>query len=225
MKGTIVNSIAIIIGSIIGLLFNKLITKNIKKIIMQALGLGVIIIGIQMALKTQNVLILIFSLIIGGIIGEIIDLEKRLDSLGEFFKKKTKSKQSRFVEGFVSSSLIFCIGAMAIVGSIEDGINNNPSILYTKALLDGSASIAFSSVLGLGVLFSFIPVFIYQTLITLIAFYAKEFLTQTVINEISATGGILIIGIGITILEIKKIKIGNLLPSIIVALILALFFI
>ena len=139
-------------------------------------------------------------------------------------KKKLKSKDSKFVEGFVTTSLLFCVGAMAIVGSIEDGINNNPSILLTKSLLDGFASIAFASALGFGVMFSAIPILIYQGGLTLLAVYIKQYLTPSAITEMSAVGGLLIIGIGLSLLNIKKIKIGNLLPSVLVAAILAIIF-
>ncbi len=224
MKGTIVNVIAIIVGSLIGLFFAKFIPEKVKKIIFQALGLSTILIGLQMAFKTNNLLILIFSLVIGGIIGEAIDLEKRLNLFGEKLKKKLKSKNKTFVEGFVTASLIFCVGAMAIVGSIEDGIHNDQTILYTKSLLDGFASIAFSSALGIGVLFSAIPILIYQGLITFLAQYIKDILTAAAITEMTAAGGMLIFGIGLNVLEIKNIKVGNLLPAVIVAIILASIF-
>lgn len=222
MKGTIINIIAIILGSLVGVFFSKIIPEKIKNIIFQALGLSTILIGIQMAFKTNNLLILIFSLLIGGIIGEIIDLEKRLNSFGGFIRKKIKSKNKTFVEGFVTASLVFCIGAMAIIGSIQDGINNDQTVLYTKSLLDGFASIAFSSALGIGVAFSVIPILIYQGGITLLAVYLKDFLTPSVIAEMTAVGGMLIFGIGLNILKIKNIKVGNLLPSVLVAIILAL---
>lgn len=224
MLGTIVNAAAVIAGSLIGVFFNKHIPKRIKDILFQALGLVTILIGLSMAFKTNNILIVIFSMILGGVIGELLDIEKRLDDLGNFLKSKIKSKDSTFVEGFVTASLIFCVGAMAIMGSIEDGINNDQTILFTKSLLDGTAAIAFSSALGIGVLFSAIPVLIYQGSLTMLAGYLKEYLTQAAITEMSATGGLLIFGIGLTILEIKKIKIGNLLPAIVVAAVLALFF-
>ncbi|MCM2325111.1 MAG: DUF554 domain-containing protein [Candidatus Woesearchaeota archaeon] len=222
MKGTIINAIAIILGSSIGIFFSKLIPEKIKDIIFQALGLSTILIGLQMAFKTGNLLILIFSLLIGGIIGEALDLEKRLNSFGEFLRKKMKSKNRTFVEGFVTASLVFCIGAMAIVGSIQDGINDDQTVLYTKSLLDGFASIAFSSALGIGVVFSVIPILLYQGGMTLLAVYLKDFLTSAVITEMTAAGGMLIFGIGLNILKIKVIKVGNLLPSVLVAVMLAL---
>jgi uncharacterized membrane protein YqgA involved in biofilm formation len=225
MFGTIVNVAAIIFGSVVGILFNRFISEKVKKILFQALGLSTLLIGIQLSLKTNNPLIVIFSLVIGGIIGETIGIEERLTSFGEFLKKKIKSKDSNFVEGFVSASLIFCVGAMAILGSIEDGINGNQTILYTKSLLDGITSIAFSSALGIGVAFSSIPIIIYQGAITFFASYIKTYLTSGAIAEMSATGGLLIIGISLQLLDIKKLKVSNLLPSIIVAAVLALIFV
>jgi uncharacterized protein len=224
MLGTLVNSAAIIVGALIGVYFNKSIPERIKNIAMIAIGLSVLLIGLQMSIKAQNMLIVIFSLVIGGITGEMIHLEKRLDDLGGWVKTKVKSKDGRFVEGFVTTSLIYCIGAMAIVGSIEDGINNNHSILFAKSVLDGVSAIPFASAMGIGVLFSFLPVLIYQGLITLLSTSAKTILSQAIINEISATGGLLIIGIGLHLLGIKKIPLGNLLPSLLIALILGLIF-
>jgi uncharacterized membrane protein YqgA involved in biofilm formation len=224
MQGTIVNVGAVIAGSLIGVFFNRFIPERIKKILFQALGLATILIGLTMAFKTQNVLIVIFSLVLGGVIGELIDIEKRLDRFGEYLKSKIKSKDSTFVEAFVTSSLIFCVGAMAIMGSIDDGLNGNYALLYTKSMLDGTAAIAFSSALGIGVIFSAIPILIYQGGITLLASYIKEYLTQAAITEMTSTGGLLILGIGFNVLEIKKIKIGNLLPAIVIAAVLALIF-
>jgi uncharacterized protein len=222
MIGSLVNAAAIVVGSLIGTSFNKHIPERIKKAVMHAIGLCVLVIGMDMALKTQNILFVIICLVLGAIVGELIDVEKRLDRLGEGLKRIVKSKDSGFVEGFVSASLIFCIGAMAIVGAIEDGTNNNPSILYTKSILDGTASIAFSSGMGIGVLFSAIPILIYQGGITLLAQYAKGCLTEAMIREVSAVGGILIIGIGINVLEIRKINLVNMLPAIFLALALGM---
>ncbi|MFH0875263.1 MAG: DUF554 domain-containing protein [archaeon] len=221
MIGTIVNVAAIIAGSLIGIIFNKIIPDRIKQIVFQALGLSTIILGIMLGIKTQNPLILIFSLVIGGIIGEMFDIEKKLEELGSFVKKKVKSKEAKFVEGFVTSSLVFCVGALAIVGSIEDGINNDQTLLYTKSMLDGFASIAFSSAMGIGVIFSAIPILLYQGGITLLSKVAENYLSEAAITEMSAAGGLLIIGIGINILEIKKIKVSNMLPAILVALLLS----
>ncbi len=226
MKGTIVNVIAILLGCSVGFILKSKFPEKIGKIVMQALGLASLLIGMQMALKTDNILLLIFSLTIGGIIGEVIGIEEGLEKFGERVKLKFKSSNSseRFVEGFVTASLLYCVGSMAIMGALKEGLSGNPDILYTKSLLDGLTSIAFTAAMGLGVLFSAIPVFLYQGGITLLARSIKDFLSPEVINEMTAVGGILILGIGFGLLKIKKIKIGNLLPAILVAAFLAATF-
>ena len=226
MRGTIVNVIAIFLGCSVGFILKSKFPERISKIIMQALGLASLLIGMQMALKTDNILLLIFSLVIGGIIGEIIGIEECLERFGERVKLKFKSNDAseRFVEGFVTASLLYCVGSMAIMGALKEGLSGNPDILYTKSLLDGLTSIAFTAAMGIGVLFSAIPVFLYQGGITLLSRLIKDFLSPEIINEMTAVGGILILGIGFGLLEIKKIKIGNLLPAILVAALLAAIF-
>ena len=179
-----------------------------------------------MAIKADNILLVIFSLVIGGVIGEIIDIEAGLERFGERIKQKIKSNNTseRFVEGFLTASFLYCVGSMAIMGAIQEGLSGNTDILYTKSLLDGITSIAFTAVMGIGVLFSAIPVFFYQGGITLLARTIKDFLSPEVINEMTAVGGILIGGIGFGLLGIKKIKVGNLLPAILVAAFLTAFF-
>ena len=222
MKGTIINAVAVIIGSLIGLVFNRLINEKIKKIFFQAIGLFVFVVGLQMALSSKNLLILMFSIASGSIIGELLDIETKLNNFGKYLKKKVKSKNPTFIQGFVTFSLVACVGGLGIIGPIEDVLNNNLSVLYTKSMLDGVTAIVFTSALGPGVLFSFISILVYQGLISLLAVFAKQYLTTGIITEMSAAGGLLIMATGINLLEIKKIKIGNMLPSIIVALILGL---
>jgi len=178
-------------------------------------------IGIQMAIQATEVLLIILSMVIGGMIGEIIDIEKRLDQLGNRIKKlfhKQEGKE-RFTEGFIAASLLYCVGSMAVMGAIEEGINGNPDILLAKSALDGISSIIFTASLGIGVLFSAIPVFLYQGTITQIAHLVKNWITSDMINEMTAVGGLLIIGLALGILEIKKIKVANLLPSLLIILI------
>lgn len=226
MIGTIVNVIAIIVGSIIGFLVKGKLPERFQNIVIQGISLAVLIIGLQMALSVENTtgtLVVIFSLVIGGIIGELLEIENRLESLGEIIQSKFGSDDGLFVQGFVQSSLIYCVGAMAIMGAIQDGLNNDPSILFTKSLLDGTASVAFSATFGIGVLFSSIPVLVYQGSISLLSAWAQRFLNHDVIAMMTATGGLLIMAIGINMLLSVKIKIGNLLPSIFVAIIIAQF--
>ena len=226
MKGTIVNVIAILLGCSVGFILKSRFPKKIGKVVIQALGLASLLIGAQMALKTNNILLVIFSLVIGGVIGEIIGIEEGLEKFGERIKLKFKSNDSseRFVEGFVTASLLYCVGSMAIMGALKEGLSGNPDILYAKSLLDGVTSLAFTAAMGIGVLFSVIPVFLYQGGITLLSRLIKDFLTPEIISEMTAVGGILILGIGFGLLEIRKIKIGNLLPAILVAALLAAIF-
>jgi len=226
MKGTVVNVAAILLGCSIGFILKSKFPEKIGKIVMQGLGLASLLIGMQMALKTDNILLLIFSLVIGGIIGEMMGIEEGLERFGEKVKLKIKNNTAseKFVEGFVTASLLYCVGSMAIMGALKEGLSGNPDILYIKSLMDGVTSIAFTAVMGIGVIFSAIPVFLYQGGITLLARSIKDFLSPEIINEMTAVGGILILGIGFGLLEIKKIKIGNMLPAILVAAFLAATF-
>ncbi|TCS80811.1 DUF554 domain-containing protein [Tepidibacillus fermentans] len=221
LTGTIVNTIAIIFGGIIGSFLSN-IPQQIRNTVMQGIGLAVIIQGITMGLKTQNFLLVIFSLVLGGIIGEYLKIEDRLDRLGRWIEEKVggKSKGS-IANAFVTATLVYTIGAMAILGSLNSGLNLDHSLLYLKAMLDGFSAIIFASTLGIGVIFSAIPVFIYQGTIALLATYIHSFISKDLLDqmivEITATGGILIIAIAINILEFKKINVANMLPAIVIA--------
>ena len=219
MLGTIVNSVVIILGSIFGIIIKQGIKDHYKKTIMDGVGLSVIIIGIIGAIKTENTILVIISVVLGSLIGEIIGVEKKLNSLGDKMEKRFGKGDSNFSKGFVTASLVYCVGAMAIVGSLESGLLNDHKTLFAKSILDGISSIIFASTLGIGVAFSAIAVLIYQGLITILATYLKDLLTPEVILEMSAVGGILIMAIGINILELKKIKVGNMLPAIFIPLI------
>ena len=182
---------------------------------MQGIGLSVIVIGLSMALKTENIIITILSLVLGGIIGEVLQIEERLEDLGKWIETKLgRGSTGDFTKAFVTASLVYCIGAMAVMGALESGLTGKDDILYAKSTLDGISSVIFASSLGIGVAFSALPVLIYQGLITFAATFVKVFLTDSVINEMTAAGGVLILGIGLNILGITKIKIGNMLPAI-----------
>ncbi len=225
MLGTIVNFMAIIIGGLVGVFFGRAFSDKLKTTVIQGIGLTVLIIGLQMALKTENILIVILSLVLGGIIGEGIDIEARLNNLGKFLEGKLSTKgEGRFTKAFVTTSLIYCVGAMAIVGALEDGLSGNHSILFAKSALDGITAIIFSSSMGMGVIFSAIPVFLYQGSISLFAGLLQGIISGTVVNEMSAVGGLLIFGIGINMLGIKEIKVGNLLPGIFITVPLVVLF-
>ena len=224
MKGTLVNTATVIVGSSLGLLIGARFSEKINTVVMHALGLSTLLIGFKMAFKTDNILLVIGSLAIGGIIGEFIKLEEGLERLGEFIKRKVKSKSGNFILGFVTSSLVFCIGPMTIVGSIQDGVSGDASVLYAKSLLDGFASVVFASSLGIGVIFSSLTVLIFQGSLTLLGGELSFLLRPKVLNELVATGGLIIVGIGIYLLGIKKIKVGSFLPALVVAVVLALLF-
>lgn len=220
MVGVLVNVGAIIIGSIIGLVLKQGISQKMKSVVMQGLGLSVIIIGVSGAIKTDNILLLVLSLVIGGSVGVLLKIEHNLDRLGKSIEDKfSKEKPNNFSKGFVTASLIYCVGAMAIIGSLEAGIDGSNDTLYVKAILDGVSAIIFTATLGYGVIFSAIPVLIYQGSIVFLGVHISDFLTDEVVNEISAVGSVLILGIGLSILEIKKINIGDLLPAILVPIV------
>lgn len=214
MLGTIVNTIAIIIGGIVGVFLRKGIPEGYKVTIMQGLGLSVSIIGLTGALETENILLMVLSIVIGTIIGEMARIEDRLENLGKWLENKVGNKEGGIVKGFVTASLIYCVGAMAIMGALESGLTGSHQILFAKSLIDGITAIIFASTLGIGVAFSGIVVFIYQGLIIITAAFMKPFLVESVITEMSAVGGLLIIGISFNIMEIKKIRVGNMLPAI-----------
>jgi hypothetical protein len=219
MLGTIVNSIAIIFGALLGIIIKKGMKEKYKTTVMDGIGLSVVIIGIMGGIESNNIILIIASIVVGSIVGEILDIDSKLENLGNNMEKRFGKGDSNFSKGFVTASLVYCIGAMAIVGALESGLTGNHETLFAKSILDGITAIIFSSTFGIGVAFAAIPVFIYQGIITLLANSAKDLLTTTVINEMSAVGGILILAIGINILGIKKIKVANMLPSIIIPLI------
>lgn len=231
--GTLVNMAVIIVGASIGMIIKGGLKQKIQDTVMNALGLAVMFIGIsgalqglflveEKSLETTNVMLMIVSLALGAFIGEAIDIEERLERVGEFIKAKLKvkgEKSKNFVEGFVNSSLLFCIGAMAIIGSLQDGLTGDASMLYAKGIIDGTVAIFFASTLGIGVFFSVIPLGIYQGLITLSAKYIEPLLNERLILNISFIGSILIFGIGINMIFGKKIKCGNLLPAVLIPIV------
>lgn len=225
--GTIVNVLAVMAGSFLGLFCKKLISDNLREGIMSALGLAVFTIGItgiitnsvivsEGTLSSEYTLLMILSLAIGSLIGTLIDIEKRLDDLGQFFQKKLIKNQSgsTFAEAFVSASLLFCVGSMAIVGSLNDGISHDPNILYAKSILDGIMAIVFASTLGVGTLMSCLSLIVYQGGITLCASLIAPYLTDAVIAQMGFIGNVLIMGIGLNFVYKPKFKVGNMLPAV-----------
>ncbi|HHW58238.1 MAG TPA: DUF554 domain-containing protein [Clostridia bacterium] len=220
MVGTLVNAASIIVGSVMGTFLKIGIPERIKSTVMHAISLSVLIIGLDSALKFKNLLLVIISLVIGGVLGELINIEKKLNDFGNMLERRlAKGDGSKISEGFVTASLVYCIGAMAIVGALKDGLQGDHSILFAKSILDGISSIIFSSTLGIGVMMSSISVCAYQGAITLCASMLQSILTSNVIADMSAVGGVLIIGISLNMLNITKIKVGNLLPCIFIPII------
>jgi uncharacterized membrane protein YqgA involved in biofilm formation len=218
LLGTIVNSLSIIFGSLLGLLLKGGIPERYSQTIMHAIGLAVVLIGLKTALETSAILVVILSLAIGSIIGEFLKIEDRLEQFGHWIGRRLSKDSTGVAKGFVSTSLLYCVGAMAIVGAMESGLTGNHQTLYAKSILDGIGSVVFASTLGVGVLLSSISVFVYQGFITVTASFFKQFLLPDVVSQMSAVGGLLIMAIGVSLLEIKKIKIGNMLPAIFIPL-------
>jgi len=224
MLGTLINSGAVIAGSVAGLLIHSKLPPKITTITFQGIGLFTVFIGVTNAMKTQNPLVMIFSMVIGGIVGESLDLGAYLERFSNFFKTKIHSQNEKFSEGMISAFLLFCMGAMTILGAIEEGLDHPPKLLLAKSVLDGFASVALSTTFGIGVLFSVIPLFLYQGGLTLFATLLQTLLSDVVVNEISAVGGLILIGLGLNILAIKEIHILNMLPALLIAGVLAYLF-
>lgn len=219
--GTIVNVGAIIAGSLLGLAIGHKLPERIHNLLIKALGLITIGIGIKMFFETKYILVVISSIIVGSIIGELLNIEKHLESFGRKIKSIIKSDRETFLDGFVTASLIYCVGPIAILGSLSDGMSGQHDILFTKSILDGVASIGFATSLGIGVLFSFFPVLLYQGAITILALLLGQFFSSAMITELTGTGGLLIVGIGINLVRMlrqdKRLPVGNMLPAIIIA--------
>jgi len=228
LLGTIVNVISIIIGSIVGMFLTK-IPEKYKETIMQGVALTVILIGLQMAFETNSIIILLLSILFGAIIGEFLRLELALDRFGQWIASKfTNQKEDiNVAQAFVTASLIFVVGAMAILGSLDSGLRGDHEILYTKSILDGFSSFVLTTTLGIGVILSAIPVALFQGTITLLASKIESIipaaLFDTILAEITAVGGLLILAIGLNLLKMTKIRVTNLLPSLIVVVVLLYF--
>lgn len=217
LQGTIVNISAVAIGCLAGKWVGGYLSAKMRETMMVGLGLAVLLIGLQLALKSNQIMIVIGSLIFGGLVGEGLGIEKRLEGFGNQLQKRF-SGMGKISEGFVTASLLYCVGAMAIMGALQDGMGGKPTILYAKAALDGVAAIALTSTLGIGVIFSIIPLLLYQGSITMAAELASSILTEPVVTEMNAVGGLLIVAIAIDLLGLKRLPVGNLLPSVLVAI-------
>lgn len=231
--GTLINVTTVILGGTLGLLLGSRLPDKMRETIMHGLGLLTMVIGIQLSLETSNILIVLGSLLVGGIVGESLQIEMRLQRLGEWVEARTvrsrngtvaqaqvaaaESGSSTFSQAFLTASLVFCVGPMTILGSIQDGLTGDYTLLAVKSVLDGFAGLAFASMMGPGVILSALTVLIYQGALTLGAGWASAVLTDPMTTEMTATGGVLMLALGLGLLEVKRIRAGNLLPAIIIA--------
>lgn len=222
MLGTIINIITVLVGGTLGLFFGARFPERMSQTIVAGLGLFTLAIGARLSFDSENVILVLLSLLMGGVLGEWMNIEDRLEHFGAWLQKRFASKaqggSAQFVRGFLTASLVFCIGPMAILGSIQDGLSGDYELLAIKAVLDGFASVVFASTLGIGVLFSVLVVLIYQGGISLLAQQAQTVLSDAMITEMSAVGGILLLGVAVSsLLEIKRIRVGNFLPALAIA--------
>lgn len=215
--GTIVNVLTVTIGSIIGLSLRSKLPQAIIERVFQAIGLFTMVLGVYMAIKVDNVLVMIFALVLGAITGELLRLDYQINKGADKIKRLVPNSHDRFSEGLITAFLLFCTGSMTILGSIDEGVGNGNTILLSKSILDGFASIALAGSLGIGVLFSIVPLFILQASITLLAYLFGSFISPEISLAISSTGGVLLIGLGFNLLDIKDIKVINILPAILFA--------
>lgn len=216
MLGTIVNALSILVGGGVGTVFGKSFSERYSDIVLKAIALSVILVGLLNAMETKNVLLVIVSMAVGSLLGEFFRIEERLNQLGNHLQKKLSKGDSNIAEGFVMATLIYCIGSMAILGSIESGVNNDHTTLFAKSILDGVSAVVFASSLGFGVALSSVSVFLYQGFITILSSQASAILTDVMIGELTAVGGLLIMTIGLNVLKVTDIKVGNMLPSVFV---------
>ena len=222
--GTIFNCIAVVIGSLIGLIAGRFIPEKTNDTIFNCLGLFTIYVGINMTLKTEHSIAVLLSLVLGTVTGEILGIETKLNSLGDTLKAKLQTSNAKFTEGFVSATLLFCVGSMAIIGAIEDGLRHNPEILMTKGIMDCIAGSMFAGAYGGGVMFSVVPMFIYQGAITLGASWAESVITESMYANISGLGGLMIMGIGLNMMKITRLKLGDMLPGLVYVVFFTMIF-
>jgi hypothetical protein len=224
MTGTLINAGAILVGGAAGVILHSRLPRRVTDIVFQGLGLFSLFIGFNMAMRTSHMLLMIFSIVLGSIFGELMSLEAGMEKLSENLKTRLKSSNEKFTEGMITAFLLYCMGSMTILGAFEEGLGGEPNLLLAKSVLDGFSSVALASALGIGVLFSILPLLVYQGGLTLLAAQLQEVFTELVIDELSAVGGLLLIGLGINLLEIKRLRIMNMLPALVIIVVLTLMF-
>ncbi|MCH5277826.1 MAG: DUF554 domain-containing protein [Desulfovibrionaceae bacterium] len=222
--GPLINAAAVIAGGILGLALGARLPERMRTIVFQGLGLCTLLIGMQMAFKTASPVILIFSILIGGLCGEAIRLEERLMRISDRLKTRLHSNNPLFTEGLVNATVLFCIGAMAILGSFDEGLRGDRTLVYSKSIMDGFSAIALASAYGLGVSFAAVPVLLYQGGLVLFAGSLQPWLGPALLNEITAVGGLMVIGIGLNLLKLTHIPLTNMIPALPAAAALAVMF-
>ena len=222
MVGTLINIATVLLGGILGTVLGSRLPERMRETVLHGLGLVTLVVGIQLTFKTQNILIVMGSILVGAILGEWWKIDLGLERASDWLRDRVARHASErsvahFTEGFVTASLVFCVGPMTILGSIQDGLTGDHSLLVIKSMLDGFAALAFASSLGMGVVFSVLTILIYQGGLSLLAGLAQNVLTSAMIAEMSATGGVMILAIGLLLLELKRIRVANLLPALLIA--------
>jgi uncharacterized membrane protein YqgA involved in biofilm formation len=218
MTGTLINVAVVLVGGTVGTFLRSRFPDRVRQVVMWGVGFTSLVIGLQMSLATKNILVVLGSMLAGGIIGELIHLHEGLNKLGDALQSEfSAGKDGTFSKGFVTASLLFCVGPMTILGSIQDGLNGDYTLLATKSILDGFASLAFAASMGWGVVFAALTVLIYQGGLTLGAGLVKTAITEPMVVEMTATGGTLILAIGLNLLELTKVRVANFLPALLIA--------
>ncbi len=221
MTGTLLNMGTVLVGGFLGTTLGSRLPERMRATVLHGLGLVTLTVGVHLTLQTKNILIVMGAILVGAIVGEWWRLEDHLQSLGAWLEARVQSNGKQpattFIQGFVTASLVFCVGPMTVLGSIQDGLTGDYRLLAIKSLLDGFAALAFASSLGIGVVFSVLVILVYQGALTLLAGQAQRLLTPAMIAEMTATGGVLILGISLLLLEIKRIRLANFLPAIVIA--------
>jgi hypothetical protein len=222
MTGTFINILTVLVGGALGLAFGARLPQRVRETVVMGLGLFTAAIGLSIFTATENEIIVLGSVLVGGILGEWWRIEERLEQFGAYLEKRfaggDEAESSRFIRGFLTASLVFCIGPLTVLGSIQDGLTGDYSLLAIKAVLDGFGALAFASTLGVGVLFAVIVILVYQGGLSLLAVQAQAFVTEAMLNEMTAVGGVLLLGIAVSsLLELRPIRVGNFLPALLVA--------
>ncbi|MDR0509565.1 MAG: DUF554 domain-containing protein [Rikenellaceae bacterium] len=224
MTGTIVNMAAVAVGGCAGLLMGKRLPQRFTDIFFQCMGLVTLALGVNMILESANLMIAVASIVLGAVAGELLNIERGLDRLAGRLRSVMRFRSERFNEGFVTATILYCVGSMAILGAIEDGTGHFPRLLFTKSIMDGMTSVILCAALGAGAIFSILPLALYQGSLTLFAGAIQRYLPEPLMNEMTAVGGLMMLGIGVNLLQLRKVSVANMLPALLFAPAIAYFF-